>query len=274
MPYLRNGTPFAYIDATQADDYAAIPSLDPDGGVPGDDAFPLYSHRDIPSTRTVRLHNLYGATRSLDDVAASVSMSVGELGPRLKSSGEWDGEGGLEVLVNMPCTHFALDASRCVDRVSRRRMAHLHTLLEAVAHHILLSRSALPELQHVAHLLYFPLSLVTLAEEAITTLHSLMSALPSSERLGRARRRHPRYNGIAVMGYDDYRAFTGDHAADEAAAGQWAAYERALLAELAASGAPCFIGFEDLQVVDQGTRGRDKHCTHPYPLFPPQDGTV
>ena len=113
-----------------------------------------------------------------------------------------------------------------------------------------LHHSALPELEHIAHLLYFPLPLITLAEEAVTTLHSLMSALPGSERLGRSKRRHPRYNGIAIMGYDDYRTFAGDGMGN----GQWAAYERALLAELAASGAPCFVGFEDLQVVDQGAR--------------------
>lgn len=102
----------------------------------------------------------------------------------------------------------------------------------------------------MAHLLYFPLALITVAEEAVTALHALMSALPASEHLGRTRRRHPRYNGIALMGYEEYGIFTGDAQGD--GVHRWAVYERALLAELAASNAPCFIGFEDLQVVDQG----------------------
>lgn len=100
----------------QADDYAAMPSLDAADGVAGDDAHPLYTHRDIPSSRTVRLRNLYSAARSLDDVAAALSMAVGDIGPRLRGTGEWDGKAGVEVLVNMPCMQFALDASRCVCR--------------------------------------------------------------------------------------------------------------------------------------------------------------
>lgn len=103
----------SHITRLQADDYAAMPSLDPADGVAGDDAYPLYAHRDTPASRTVRLRSLYAATRSLDDVTASLSIAVGEVGPRLLASGEWDGEASVEVLVNMPCTYFALDASRC-----------------------------------------------------------------------------------------------------------------------------------------------------------------
>lgn len=126
-------------------------------------------------------------------------------------------------------------------------LAHAPPHKKTHHHH---TRSALPELQSVASLLYFPVPLITLAEEAVAALHALMAALPSNERLaarGSRRRAHPRFNGIAVMNYDEYRTFSSD---EHSAA--WAAYERALLAELAASGAPCYVGFEDLQMVDSG----------------------
>ncbi len=255
----------------QADDYVAIPSLDPTEGVPPDDAIPLYTHNDIPPERTVELHTLHKALRSLDDVAAAVAVNVGQVGPRLLEGGALTDPHNVHVVVNMPCMYFALDSSRCVyvcvyvcmhvyichaytklnDIPAVNKMTNLlHTPSSLVHTPALPPCSALPELQSVAYLLYFPIPLITLAEEAVTALHALMATLPSNERLtgrGRRRRAHPRFHGLAIRNHAEYEVFTTDnHPA------QWEAYERALLAELAASGAPCFVGFEELQDVEDG----------------------
>lgn len=97
---------------SQADDYVAIPSLDPAEGVAADDAVPQYTHNDIPPLRTVRLHTLHHALRPLEDVAGSLAVAVGEVGPRLHEAGELKDPHNVQVLVNMPCMCFALDSSR------------------------------------------------------------------------------------------------------------------------------------------------------------------